>query len=102
MYSFELLAAALASRGEAGPVATILGATDAAREAMESPPDEDEEAIRARALELVDGDGAIESARAEGRAMDLTSALELAEAAVRANDDLEPLARGSIRGAEPR
>jgi hypothetical protein len=47
-------------------------------------PDEDEEAIRARALELIDGDGVIEAAWAEGRAIDLASALELGEAAVHA------------------
>lgn len=63
--------------------ATILGATEAAREAMSVPPDERELAIRSRALELLGPDAAgVESAWAEGRALDLTSALELATGTV--------------------
>jgi hypothetical protein len=59
--------------------ATILGATEAAREAMGVGPDEDEEAIRARALELLGGDEpAADAAWVEGRGQDLAGALELA------------------------
>jgi len=59
---------------------TILGATEAARQEMGVVPDEDEAATRARALELIGRDGrADESAWAEGRALDLASALELAD-----------------------
>ena len=102
VYSLDLLAAAAAARGEARWAATILGATEAAREAMESPPDEDEEAIRARALELIDGDGVIELAWPEGRAIDLASALDLAEAAIDAGDDVQREGQEAIRSAEPR
>ncbi|HUH14315.1 MAG TPA: hypothetical protein VML35_00360, partial [Gaiellaceae bacterium] len=59
-------------------------------------------AIRARALELIGGDGMIEAAWAEGRALDLASALELAEAAVHASDEVQPVAREGIRSVEPR
>jgi hypothetical protein len=44
-------------------------------------PDEDESAIRSRALELVGREGGVvEAARDEGRGCDLASALELAAA----------------------
>ncbi len=74
--SLELFAVSAAASGDARQAAMILGATEAAREAMDSPPDEDELAIRARALELLDGDN-VDAAWAEGRALDLASALEL-------------------------
>jgi predicted ATPase len=92
VYSLELFAAAAAARGEARRAATVLGATEAAREAMESPPDEDEEEIRACALEFIGGDGLIKAAWVEGRSIDLASAVEVAEAAVYASDDVPPLA----------
>ena len=79
VYALELFAAAVAARGDAWRAATILGATEAAREAMEAPPDGDEEAIRARTLELLGDDGVvIEKAWREGRALELASAVELA------------------------
>lgn len=58
----------------------LLGATEAARESMGVAPDEEEETIRARALERMRGDNGLEAARTEGRALDLESALELAKA----------------------
>jgi predicted ATPase/class 3 adenylate cyclase len=81
-YCLDLFAASAAARGDGRRAATILGATDAAREAMGVEPDEDESAIRARALELIGAEGtAVEAARAEGRELDLDSALELARRA---------------------
>ena len=82
VYALELLAVAAAARGDARLAATLLGATETAREAMESPPDDDEAAIRAQALDLIGGEAAIEGAWAEGRTTELGSALELAEATV--------------------
>ena len=77
--SLDLFAASAAARGDARRAAIILAATEAAREAMGVGPDEDEEAIRARALELVESDQrAVEAVWAEGRGLDLASALEFA------------------------
>jgi len=79
VYCLDLFAASASARGEGRRAATILAATEAAREAMGVGPDEDEAAIRARALELLGRGGrAVESAWAEGRTLDLASALELA------------------------
>lgn len=79
VYCLDLFAASAAARGDGHRAATILGATEAAREAMGVAPDEDESAIRARALELIGRAGrVVEAARAEGRGLDLASALELA------------------------
>jgi predicted ATPase/class 3 adenylate cyclase len=78
-YCLDLFAAAAAGRGDIRRAATVLGTTEAAREAMGVAPDEEEAAIRARALERLDGGGpAVEQAWAEGRTLDLASALELA------------------------
>jgi predicted ATPase len=82
VYCLDLLAVSAAACGDVRHAATILAATEAARDAMGVGPDEDEERIRARALELIGGDSEIEAAWAEGRTVDLASALELAEAAV--------------------
>jgi len=80
-FCLDLAAAAAAARGEPHRSAKILGATEAAREAMGAPPNEQEEAIRARALELLGRDASgVEDAWAEGRALDLESALDLATA----------------------
>jgi predicted ATPase/class 3 adenylate cyclase len=80
-YCLDLFAVSVAAGGEGRRAAVILAATEAAREAMGVTPDEDEAAIRSRALALVDPGGpTLESARAEGRALDLPSVLELAEA----------------------
>jgi predicted ATPase/class 3 adenylate cyclase len=79
LYALELLAAATAASGQEQVAATILTATEAAREAMGAVPDPDEQAIRERAIELV-GDAAIACVRSEGRTLDLASALEFAKA----------------------
>jgi predicted ATPase/class 3 adenylate cyclase len=92
VYALELVAAAAAAGGHAPEAAAILGATEAAREAMESPPDEDEEAIRARAVELLGPNrSAIEVAWMDGRELALTAALALAADAVQASDAVERL-----------
>ncbi len=79
VYCLDLFAASAAARGDGRRAATILGATEAAREAMGVAPDEDEEAMRARALELIGRDGdVLDAAQAEGRRLDLPSALVLA------------------------
>jgi len=79
VYCLELFAVSAAARGDGRRAVTILAATEAAREAMGVGPDEDEEAIRARALELLGQDAtAADAVWAEGRALDIASALELA------------------------
>jgi tetratricopeptide (TPR) repeat protein len=103
VYSLELFAVAAAAHGERRLAAAVLGATEAARQAMGSPPDEDEEAIRAYALELIDrGDEIIESAWNYGRALDLASAVKLAETAFQGDDDVQRAAGEVIRAPEPR
>jgi predicted ATPase len=78
-YCLDLFAASAAARGDVRRAATLLAATEAAREGMEVDPDEDEEAVRTRTLELIGGDkGVVEAAWAEGRALDLASALDVA------------------------
>jgi hypothetical protein len=80
VYCLDLFAASAAASGDVRRAETILAATEAAREAMGVPPDEDEEAVRARALELIGERGArAETAWAEGRTLDLEAALELAD-----------------------
>lgn len=75
----DLFAASAAARGDILRAATILGATEAAREVMGAEPDEDEQAIRTRAVEPLSRDvHVVETAWAEGLALDLGSALELA------------------------
>ncbi|MGH2573817.1 MAG: ATP-binding protein [Actinomycetota bacterium] len=80
-FCLDLFAASAAARGDVRRAATILGATEAAREAMGVPPDEQEVAIRAHAIGRLRRDGGeFEAAWAEGRGLDLGSALELAGA----------------------
>jgi len=82
-FCLDLAAAAAAAQGEPRRSATILGATETAREAMGVPPDEQELAVRARALELLGQTrSSVEDAWVEGRELDLGSALELATAGV--------------------
>jgi predicted ATPase/class 3 adenylate cyclase len=77
-FCLDIFAAATA-QGDARRAATILGATEAARDAMGTVPDQHEREIRARTLELFRLDsGDLVAARAAGRALDLASALELA------------------------
>lgn len=96
VWALDMLAVAVAARGDGRAAATILGATEAAREAMQVPPDEEEQTVRAQALEHIDADVA-ERARNEGRALDLASALALAEAAVhvRGRDHVAAKASGA-------
>ena len=74
-YSLDLVAAAVAGR-DADIAAVILGATEAAREAMGVECDEDEEAIRAVALAQL-GHRPSPDAWRRGRALDLAAALPL-------------------------
>jgi hypothetical protein len=84
VYCLDLFAASAAARGEVSRAATILGATEAAREAMGAEPEEEEVAIRGQALHLLGRDGsAVDSAWVEGRALDLASALEFATEGVK-------------------
>jgi tetratricopeptide (TPR) repeat protein len=80
-YALDLFAVAAAARGEPRIAGSILGATEAAREAMGVGPDEDEQAMRDEALELLRGAGDRETAWNEGRALDLEAAFELAASA---------------------
>ena len=81
VYCLDLLASALAARGDARRAAMLLGATEAAREAMGVECDEDEEAIRATVLATLDrGSDLVEKAWADGRTLALDEALELARA----------------------
>ncbi len=82
VYCLELLAAATAARGDLDRAATILGATDAARETMGVDLDEDEVAIRATTLERLGSErGPFAEAWEQGRRLDIPSALEIAKAA---------------------
>ncbi len=77
-YALDLVAASAAARGDHVLAATLLGATESAREAMGVPADDEEDEIRARASARLDSESnAVESARANGRALDLAAALEL-------------------------
>jgi predicted ATPase/class 3 adenylate cyclase len=80
-FCLDVAAAALAEDGERGRAAAILAATERARERLGVAPDEDEIAIRERALGAIRAslDGAeLEDARAKGSGLDLTQALQLA------------------------
>jgi predicted ATPase len=76
-YCLDLVGAGLGERGD-DRSATILGATEAAREAMSIDCDEDEEAIRTAAFATLERHGvALTDAHAKGRALDLAAALRL-------------------------
>jgi predicted ATPase/DNA-binding transcriptional LysR family regulator len=78
-FCLDQVAASAATRGDAARAAKLLGATEVAREAMGVVPDDQEGAIRNRALEQVDpADPRLADAWAKGRKLDLTAALELA------------------------
>ena len=80
-FCLDVAAAALAEEGERDRAAAILGATERARERLGLAPDEEETAIRDRALAAIRPalDGAeLEAAWARGRDLDLPQALELA------------------------
>jgi hypothetical protein len=78
VFCLDLVAVSAAARGDVNRAAMILGATEAARQEMAVEPDEDEAAIRTRALELIGRDDLVETAWARGRTLDLGSGLELA------------------------
>jgi len=81
VYCLELLAASTAAQGDLERAATILGATDAARETMGVGPDEDEAAIRAKTLEWLGSEPEpFAEAWEQGRHLDLPRALEIAKA----------------------
>jgi predicted ATPase/class 3 adenylate cyclase len=80
-FCLDVAAAALAEDGERERAASILAATERARERLGVAPDEDEVAIRERAIGAIraSSDGAgLEDARARGSGLDLSQALELA------------------------
>jgi predicted ATPase/class 3 adenylate cyclase len=81
IYSLELVAAAAAEQGDGRLAATILGATDAARERMQLEPDDDEALVRRLIQERLDpsSDGE-RAASAAGRQLDLDGALAAAVA----------------------
>ncbi len=80
VYSVDLLAVGTAAGGDARAAATLLGATEAAREAMGVDPDDDEAAIRARSVELMGDRGVDRVAWEAGRAAGLADALDVASA----------------------
>ena len=78
-YSLELFAIAAAASGDHRRAAAILAAGEAARQAMGTAPNPDEQAVRGQALELLDQHSqAFALGYAEGRALDLPAALSLA------------------------
>jgi non-specific serine/threonine protein kinase len=80
-YCLDVAAAALAEEGEGDRAAAILGATERARERLGMALDDEEKAMRDRALGAIQAelDGAeLERALARGSDLDLTRALELA------------------------
>jgi predicted ATPase/class 3 adenylate cyclase len=82
LFSIELVAAAAAAGGDERLAAVLLGATEAAREAMGVESDEDEQAVRAQTLSSIDrASDVVVAAWAEGRALGLDRALELARSA---------------------
>ena len=80
-YCLDLFAVSAAARGDFANAAAVLAATEATRQELGAGADEDEEEIRARALDLLDrADPAVDAAWAEGRALDLEAVLELVAA----------------------
>jgi predicted ATPase len=77
VYALDVAAVGAADRGDHEVAATILGATEAAREAMGNEPDEDEQKIRDAALERFDR-AELEPAWQRGKGLDLDAAVELA------------------------
>jgi predicted ATPase/class 3 adenylate cyclase len=80
-YGLDVVAAALAVEGERDRAAAILGATERARERLGTALDDDEKAMRDRALAGMQpslDDAELERAMARGSDLDLAQALELA------------------------
>jgi hypothetical protein len=84
-YCLDVAAAALAEEGERDRAAAILGSTERARERLGMALDDEEKAMRERALAAIqpalDGAG-LERAIARGSDLDLAQALQLAEGIV--------------------
>ncbi len=77
LYCLDLFAVSAAARGDTRRAAVALGATEAAREALELECEEDEEAIRSAALARLDrSDALVEEAWVEGRGLAVADALE--------------------------
>ena len=80
----ELFAVAAAAGGDDRRAAAMLAAAEAARREMGIEPDPDDQAVREQALKLLDQHGAAFAlGSAQGRALDLSAALSLAEGADR-------------------
>lgn len=75
----DTVAVAAAARGD-DRAATILGATDALREAMDLPPDEDDVALRRSVAGRLGSGATYSEARQRGAGLDLPAAVELARA----------------------
>jgi tetratricopeptide (TPR) repeat protein len=82
-YCLDLVAYSLAAKGDSQSATLILAATEAGREAMGVVPDEDEEAIRAPAVELLGADIVAGATWAEGRALTLAEAVDVASISLR-------------------
>ena len=79
-YCLDLLAASAAALGDLHRAATLLGATEAAREQMGIEPDEDEILIRRMAeTAIASHRGKLETDWLRGRGLDLSTAVELAK-----------------------
>ena len=80
-YCLVIAAAGMAQEGDVQPATEILGATELARVRLEVAPDEDERAMRERALDAIRrrlDTPTFDAAWANGQEMDLTRSLELA------------------------
>jgi predicted ATPase len=91
-WALDMVALSSAARGDGNSAATILAATEVARESLGAEPDDDEQGIRERALSLLDEADA-EAAWTRGRSLDLGAALELASSVLTA----EPVTEDSLR-----
>ena len=79
-YCLDLFAAATAAQGDLQRAATLLGATEAARERMGVEPDEDEAPIRQMAeVSIAAHRASLEKDWLRGRSLDLTTAVEFAK-----------------------
>jgi hypothetical protein len=77
----DLWAVGAAKRGDTAGAATILGATEAARESMGAQPDDDEAAVRDEALSFISQPGAaLDEEWTSGRSLDLEAAFARAAA----------------------
>ena len=83
-YCLDVTATALAAEGDSEHAAVILGATERVRERLELDPDEDEAAMRQRALDVIHArlpSAEVDRAWSRGRGLDLAETLGLASTA---------------------